>query len=403
MLYILFPYFKKADEIHGIFDNEASTTQSSLLLAKVLVEDVLQHNIGVWKLTEDQLSLLVNADIIPKYSFNRLLSHCATYKRIDQATLDYILAILHTFQPVINYATLPRCAKTLLRISKKDIADCCGDITDIKGHRLEPLPDDPPGGRYMHLGIAKAILAESPGLVNTFEYVNTLRTVFFLWPELFTEELRAVIRPRPGEEFQKDILEKWQVPKPDHGLKQNIDIEIHGHIDGVQLFKNSAAGKGIPILGRVTAIVDKDSGKRVTLPPLEPFVIGVMHETGNKPNIWQFSTKFVDELRLLSSRKTSGHSFTVTMTAMICDAPERADLKGVQGATGYDACERCRIRGQYKDGAVRYTGKRDNCKREEEKWNSYKSKDPRRKDEEVSIYMLLSSFTTIYTVQCKYF
>lgn len=75
------------------------------------------------------------------------------------------------------------------------------------------------------------------------------------------------------------------------------------------------------------------------------------------------------------------------MTAMICDAPERADLKGVQGATGYDACERCRIRGQYKDGAVRYTGKRDNCKREEEKWNSYKSKDPRRKDEEVSIYV----------------
>lgn len=350
------------------------------------------------------MSLLVNADIIPKYSFNRLLSHCAAYKRIDQATLDYILAILHTFQPVIDYATLPRCAKTLLRVSKKDIADCCGDITDIHGRRLEPLPDDPPGGRYMHLGIAKAILAESPGLVNTYEYVNTLRTVFYLWPELFTEEMRAaVIRPRRGEEFQKDILEKWQVPKPDHGLKQKINIEIHGHIDGVQLFKNSAVGKGVPILGRVTAIADKVSGKRITLPPLEPFVIGVMHETGDKPNIWQFSTKFVDELKVLSSRKSSGHSFTVTMTAMICDAPERADLKGVQGATGYDACERCRIRGEYHEGCVRYTAKRDNCVRRDEDWHKYKKKDPRRdKAEKVSIccYITLPHYIAVH---CKYF
>ena len=368
----------QADEINGIYHDGPKTTQESLHLASVLVEDVLQHNIGVWKLTDEQLTLLINSDLLPKYSFNRIMAHCIAIKRIKQSTVDYILAMLHTFHPVIDYATLPRSCKTLLRITKSDIQQCC-EVTDIKGKKLDPDPvNDPPGGRYMHLGVAKAILAQSPGLVNTFEYVNTLRTMFFLWPELFTEEMRQIIRPRKGEEFDKEILRKWCVPKPETGLKQRINIEIHGHIDGVQLYKNSATGKGIPILGRVTAIGDKISGTRVTLPPLEPFVIGIMHVTGSKPDVWKFSAKFVKELRLLSSKQRSGHSFTVQMTAMICDAMERFELKGTQGATGYDACERCRIRGEREAGSTRFTGTRD-MPRLDEDWAKYKLRDPRRK------------------------
>lgn len=350
-----------------------------MLLATVLVEDVLQHNIGLWKMTDEQLLLLVDADVIPKISFNRVLAHVQAYKRIDQSTMDYFLSVLHLYKPEINYATLPRSSKTLLRILPEDKTDGVS-ITDIKGKPIDPGPDEPPGGVYMHLGVARAILGESIGVVNTFEYVNTLRTLFFLWPELFTEEMRRIIRPRRGEEYDKELLKKWNVPKPEPGLHQNIVVEMHGHIDGVQLFKNSATGKGIPILGRVTAIRDADTGLRVTLPPLEPFVIGIMHETGEKPDICAFSSKFVDELKQLSSRKTSGHSFTVEMTAMICDAVERFQLKGTQSATGYDCCERCRMKGEYVDGAVRYTCLFQDEKREDSSWGDYILKDPRRSD-----------------------
>jgi hypothetical protein len=382
--YLPFKQVTETSVFNGIYEEKSQTTQQSMCLANVLVEDVLQHNIGLWKITDEQLQLLVDADIIPKISFNRALAHVQAYKRIDQATMDYLLSVLHLYKPVIDYSNLPRSSKTLLRILPTDKTTGVS-ITDIKGTPLDPGPDSPPGGMYMHLGVARALLAESIGVVNTFEYVNTLRTVFFIWPELFTEEMRQIIRPRRGEEYDKELLRKWNVPKPEPGLQQNIVFEIHGHIDGVQLFKNSATGKGVPILGRVTAIRDLDTKLRVTLPPLEPFVIGVMHVTGEKPDICAFSRKFVEELNLLSDTKTCGHSFTVEMTAMICDAMERFDLKGTQASTGYDCCERCRMKGFHLNGACRYTCLVKDIKRTDAEWASYLLKDPRRPFEKVCV------------------
>jgi hypothetical protein len=356
-------------------------------LATVLVEEVFQHNVGLWKMTDEHMQLLIDADMVPRISFNQAMAHCMSYKRIKQSTMDYILSVLHLYKPFIDYSTLPRCSKTLLRILPADKTTGIS-FTDIKGAPVvDPGPEaEPPGGIYMHLGVARAILAESIGVVNTFEYVNTLRTTFYLWPQLFTEEMRQIIRPRRGEEYDLELLKKWRVPPPEPTLKQNIVFEIHGHIDGVQLFKNSATGKAVPILGRVTAIRDADTGLRVTLPALEPFVIGVMHVTGEKPDICAFSRQFVEELNVLSSREKSGRSFEVEMTAMICDAVERLELKQTQGATGYDCCERCRMRGVHKDGSCRYTCLVKDLKRTDSDWAFYLVKDPRRPDEEVRAY-----------------
>lgn len=46
----------------------------------------------------------------------------------------------------------------------------------------------------------------------------------------------------------------------------------------------------------------------------------------------------------------------MSIKAFVCDAPARAFLKNIKGHPGYDSCERCIIKGEYKDKRVVYIG-----------------------------------------------
>lgn len=76
---------------------------------------------------------------------------------------------------------------------------------------------------------------------------------------------------------------------------------------------------------------------------------------------------------LLGEKEKSGYSFTVELKAMICDTPQRADCKGVKGHTGFNACERCEVKGKSIGGTVCFP-ELDATARSDGTWASYSTK-----------------------------
>lgn len=66
--------------------------------------------------------------------------------------------------------------------------------------------------------------------------------------------------------------------------------------------------------------------------------------------------------------------FEVELIALICDAPQRAECKGIVGHSGYYACERCTVKGEVdrtKTTAVRFPIKPKCDPRTDERWDKY--------------------------------
>lgn len=63
-------------------------------------------------------------------------------------------------------------------------------------------------------------------------------------------------------------------------------------------------------------------------------------------NLDAFLYDFVTELKRLDPRNGGNpeRKCAVALRLMICDAPMRAQLKGIVGHSGYWSCERCRVR-----------------------------------------------------------
>lgn len=55
---------------------------------------------------------------------------------------------------------------------------------------------------------------------------------------------------------------------------------------------------------------------------------------------------------------------------MICDTPQRADCKGVKGHTGFNACERCEVKGKSVGGTTCFP-ELDGAERTDETWDDY--------------------------------
>ena len=112
-------------------------------------------------------------------------------------------------------------------------------------------------------------------------------------------------------------------------------IEMYVNIDGVPLFKSSNS-QFWPIL--------------CSFGGFQPFLIALYYGDTKPKSLDEFLYDFATEFREL---KVNGivvdeKKFLVTFKAFICDAPARAFLKCVKSHTGYFACERCIIKGNWK-------------------------------------------------------
>lgn len=132
------------------------------------------------------------------------------------------------------------------------------------------------------------------------------------------------------------------MPMDDEGRKTHILYDIN--IDGFQLFKNSLQGQAYPILGRIVQI----GNVKIPISRSHPFIIGVYHGSGGCPPLDAFLHDFITEVRHLSrdvpDNPDKPRSCTARLRAVICDAPMRAQLKGIVHFNGYHSCERCTIK-----------------------------------------------------------
>jgi hypothetical protein len=310
------------------FSSSADFCRSYLASAHVSEEIRKQHEaaqrnvllnkrrLGHVQLTKEQISILCRSetddDDESEYRIenNRsLIAHISVREGLTQAAVTRILKDYHKHKVQFDYRELPTTAKTLLKITKEDIASM--RIRDIYapvnvGRGLEKTAS------YLHVGILKSLLLQSCGVVQKWQYINTMRLVYTLFPEMVPKELLAVIRPQPGEEYDKKILKDWSnLPEPDQTQKRKLVLEIHGHLDGVKWFENSLQPKGVPILGRLVGIRDEVTGEYVKITTLDPFIIGALH-LYSKTSTKEFVKDFVEELRTLANEQLSEVSFKVS-------------------------------------------------------------------------------------------
>ena len=81
---------------------------------------------------------------------------------------------------------------------------------------------------------------------------------------------------------------------------------------------------------------------------------------------------FVKELALLADLRRSELSFSVKMTAMICDSPQRVECKGIKSFSGFYSCERCEVKGEKVNNTTCFANL-DEPARTDEKWDSYEA------------------------------
>lgn len=361
-----------------------------------LENEVLPNSIGIVQLTDAQLAILSKTHERPKFTIKRLIQHFAVQKRWPHADSTAFLKMVRNNAIIgLDSEQFPMSSKTLLKIEES--LKAFGAIRTLYASPALGSGIPQKTGTYLHFGIKSALLAKSPGLVNKWQYIKTMRTVHTLFPEVIPNEIMEIIRPQPGEECDREMLKFWtqNPPKPHDEGERDIVLNIHGHIDGVQWFANSTQSKGVPILGRLISMTDSISGTTVKIPDLDPFVIGVLHVL-TTTNTKEFVKDFVEELRELLFPEVSGVSFTVRMVALICDAPQRAECKGTVFFNGYYSCERCKVKGEAM--VVPGTGKKVvrfpdlECDlRSDDEWATYKMP-----EERVSIYIFIYFIIYVY-------
>jgi hypothetical protein len=118
-------------------------------------------------------------------------------------------------------------------------------------------------------------------------------------------------------------------------------IELQINVDGIPLFKSSSVSLW-PILCSVSNINYK-----------EPFVVGIYCGKEKPGSAAEFMADFVKEAsELLKDGITVDNVTTVVkIHCFVCDAPARAYVKGIKSHSGYSACEKCTVSGDY-DGKV---------------------------------------------------
>ncbi|XP_067204218.1 uncharacterized protein [Linepithema humile] len=115
-------------------------------------------------------------------------------------------------------------------------------------------------------------------------------------------------------------------------------IKLNINIDGLPISKSSGS-QFWPIMA---SIEDVDT---YTL----PFIIGIYHGMCKPNNANEFLLDFVNDFILLSQTGiiVSNIKYTVTLNAILCDAPAKSFITYTKGHTGYSSCSKCIQEGDF--------------------------------------------------------
>lgn len=280
----------------------------------------------------------------------------------------------------------------------------------IDGRKKRELKADQ---RYVHLGLKKALLAQSCGVLFREKYIRTLQLIGSKDPSVFTQKFRNLVfkeevmaeevgvrtfvcllfTPAPKllfilflyifqakRHFEETSSSGSANQKPTSPAEGPVNFTIEIFIDGAQVFKNSKAGQMYPIYGRVHAV----GAHVIPIRRSKPFVIGIYYGVG-QPDMDAFLYDLMEELKEMKYDESAPDFFekdvTVQLRAVIADGPMRAKLKGVVGHMGFWSCERCRTRGR--NDTLRRDGKKNGMHFPEigaevrcmEHWEQYQEKE----------------------------
>lgn len=124
-------------------------------------------------------------------------------------------------------------------------------------------------------------------------------------------------------------------------IYKKIIIDIN--IDGLPLFKSSKV-KFWPILGHLVGSLN------------EPFIIAIFCGVSDPQNVEEYLEKYVSELETLlhNGYIYEGKNYEFIIRNYILDAPARAFIKCCKGHSGYAACEKCTVIGEYNNHRVTF-------------------------------------------------
>lgn len=122
-------------------------------------------------------------------------------------------------------------------------------------------------------------------------------------------------------------------------LESSNSVDLLVNIDGIPLFKSSNSQLW-PIICRFS--------------DFEPFIVAIFCGEHKPNSVDDYLQDFLAEYKELQRKPITlnGQEIHVCIKAFVCDAPARAFLKCIKGHTGYDCCERCTIKGEYKNKRV---------------------------------------------------
>lgn len=116
-------------------------------------------------------------------------------------------------------------------------------------------------------------------------------------------------------------------------------VHISVNIDGIPLFRSNGV-QFWPILVKCCRS--------------DPFIVAMCSGKKKPSPIEEYFQDFLTEYKHLKDYGIvfQGQTYSVSIDALICDAPARAYLNCIKGHTSYDSCERCLIRGTRVEGRI---------------------------------------------------
>ena len=114
-------------------------------------------------------------------------------------------------------------------------------------------------------------------------------------------------------------------------------LELQFNVDGLPLFKSSNLSMW-PIL-----CIVRNSQCKKTL------IVGCYCGESKPANVQAYFERFVNELQHILSVGFDymNEHFDVVIHSFVCDAPARAMVKNIKGHSGYSACEKCHVEGEW--------------------------------------------------------
>jgi hypothetical protein len=372
--------------VNSIFlDPSAIMQPTAALMDDMLVDQIILGNPESFGVDRIQwLSSDVRKDYKPKLPFVRVLQHWCVQENIAHKAIDRFLKLLHYFEvDEINYRTLPRTGRTLLKTTKSAQSakgfggNKAAPTISRRQQRMKPLDvleehncqvrsifaprlgssELMEVGRYVHFGLESAIKGNSIGLIHRYHYRNLLRRIHTIKPNFLPKQFTDLTEPAVDEPFDHKTWKRWLLAKRTR-MKGNMQecepiiFEIRINADGAQWFESSYI-KGTPILGKIVAVSTLSESVRIKVPYHlgKPFVIGIFEQTAAKPPARELLKDTIQEMKRLhpdtlkKGQAREGQLFGVQVICFNCDAPMRSDLKGTKSCTGYYGCERCRTKG----------------------------------------------------------